>query len=88
MDGSLSEGSFTHSGILQIHQAKFGPGGPSTHANINGYVVKIAVHGFIHDTIANLDNPSCKLALEAPQYECFFWIPAIVLMSALPQLVQ
>ena len=88
MDGSLSEGSFTRSGILRIHQAKIGPGGPSTHANVNGYVVKIAVHGLIHDTIANLDNPSRKLALKAPRHECSFWIPAVVLTSALPQLVQ
>ena len=88
MDGSLSEGSFTRSGILRIHQAKIGPGGPSTHANVNGYVVKIAVHSLIQDTIANLDNRSRNLSLEAPRQECSFWIPAVVLMSALPQLVQ
>jgi hypothetical protein len=88
MDGSLSEGSFTRSGILCIHQAKIGPNGPSTHANVNGYVVKIAVHSLIHDTIANLDNASRKLALEAPRHECSFWIPTVVLTSALPQLVQ
>jgi Holliday junction resolvase YEN1 len=88
MDGSLSEGSFTRSGILCIHRAKLGPGGPSTYANVNGYVVKIAVHSLIHDTIANLDNPSRNIALEASQHECSFWIPTTVLMSALPQLVQ
>ena len=68
MDGSLSEGSFTRSGILRIHQAKIGPNGPSMHANVNSYVVKIAVYSLIHDTIANLDNPSHKLALEAPRH--------------------
>ena len=88
MDGSLSEGSFTRSGILRIHQAKICPNGPSTHANINSYVVKIAVRSLIRDTIANLDNASRKLALEAPKHGCSFWIPAVVLMSALPQLVQ
>jgi hypothetical protein len=88
MDGSLSEGSFTRSGILCIHQAKIGPNGPSMHANINSYVAKIAVHSLIHDTIANLDNASRKLALEAPRHECSFWIPTVVLTSALPQLVQ
>ena len=88
MDGSLSEGSFTRSGILRIYQAKIGPGGPSTHANVYGYVVKIAAHSLIRDTIANLDDSSRNLALEAPRHECSFWIPAVVLMSALPQLVQ
>lgn len=67
MDGSLSEGSFSHSGILRIYQAKISPNGPSTHANINGYVVKIAVRSLIRVTIANLDNTSHKLALEAPK---------------------
>jgi holliday junction resolvase YEN1 len=88
MDGSLSEGSFTRSRILCIRQAKLGPGGPSTHANVNGYVVKIAVHSLIDNTIANLDDPSRNLALESTRRECSFWIPAVVLMSALPQLVQ
>ena len=88
MDGSLSEKSFTRLGILHIHQAKISPIGPSMHTNINSYVVKIAKHCLIHNTIANLDNPSHKLALEVPRHECSFWIPAIVLMSALPQLVQ
>jgi Holliday junction resolvase YEN1 len=88
MDGSLSEGSFTRSGILRIHQAKLGPGGPSTHANVNGYVVKIAAYRLIQDTIAKLDNRSRNLALEAPENECSFWIPAVVLMSVLPKLVQ
>ena len=88
MDGSLSEGSFTRSGILRIHQAKLGPGGPSTHANVNGYVVKIAMYTLIRDTVADLDDTSRTLALQAPQQECSVWIPAVVLMSSLPQLVQ
>ena len=88
MDESLSEGSFTCSGILCIHRAKLGPAGPSTHANVNSYVVKIAVYRLIQDTIANLDNCSHNLAPEAPRHECSFWIPAVVLMSALPKLVQ
>jgi hypothetical protein len=88
IDGSLAEESFTRSGIFRIHQAKLGPGGPSTHANVNGYVVKIAVYSLIQDTIANLDNPSRNLALEAPRHECSFWIPAVILMSVLPKLVQ
>ena len=66
MDGSLSEGSFTRSGILRIHQAKLGPGGPSTHANVNGYVVKIAMYTLIRDTVADLDDTSRTLALQAP----------------------
>jgi hypothetical protein len=46
------------------------------------------VYSLIHDTIANLDNPSRNLALEAPRRECSFWIPAVILMSVLPQLVR
>ena len=88
MDGSLSEGSFTRSGILRIHQAKLGPGGPSTHANVNGYVVKIASYTLIRDTVADLDDASRSPALQTPRQECSVWIPAVVLMSALPQLVQ
>ena len=88
LDGSLSEGSFSCSGILRIHQAKLGPGGPSTHANVNGYVVKIAPYTLIRDTVASLDRLSRKLALETPRQEFSIWIPAVVLASALPQLIQ
>ncbi|KAF8816797.1 PIN domain-like protein [Phlegmacium glaucopus] len=88
MDGSLSEGSFTHSGILHIYQVKLGPGSPSTGANINGYVIKISASTLICDTIVNLDDICHHLALNTPVQGCSVWIPAAILASALPLMVQ
>ncbi|KAF8797575.1 PIN domain-like protein, partial [Phlegmacium glaucopus] len=80
--------SFTCSGILHIYQVKLGPGGPSTGANVNGYVIKISASTLIHDPIANLDDICHHLALDAPVQGCSVWIPAAILASALPLMVQ
>jgi hypothetical protein len=76
--------------VLQICQARLGPGARSTHPDVNGYTIQISTQGVIRDTILGLDNDSRSLTL-AQASDCpktSFWIPGSVLRITLPELVK
>ena len=76
--------------VLQICQARLGPGAFSTHPDVIGYTIQISTHGVIHDTALGLDSDSRSLTL-AQESDCpktSFWIPGSVLRVTLPKLVK
>ena len=80
----------THIHVLQICQARLGPGAYSTHPDVIGYTIQISTHGVIHDTALGLDSNSRLLTL-AQVSDCpktSFWIPGSVLSVTFPELVK
>lgn len=84
----VSDGSPTNIHILQICQARLGPGSHSTNPNVSGYTIQIAAHGILHDTALGLDPALRSLIQECDCRVTYFWVPGSILRSALPNLVK
>ena len=80
--------SLTNIHILQICQARLGPGAYSTNPNVSGYTIRIATHGILHETALGLDPALRSLMQVSDCYMTSFWIPGSILRSALPNLVK
>ena len=84
----VTDGSPTNIHILRICQARLGPGACSTNPNVSGYTIQIATHGVLHDTVLGLDPASWSLTQESDCHTTSFWVPGLILRSALPNLVK
>jgi hypothetical protein len=76
--------------VLQICQARLGPGACSTHPDVIGYTIQISTHGVLYDTALGLDSDS-RLLTQAQESNCpktSFWIPGSILRVTLPELVK
>ncbi|KAF8955909.1 PIN domain-like protein [Flammula alnicola] len=84
---------FANIHILKIYQFKLGPGPPLHSPNVHGYSIEVSTESLTRETTACLDltpeesSSGSKSSSKAKQNP-HIWVPASVLRSAMPSLVE
>lgn len=74
------------SSLLHIRQKKFGPGGPATGANVDGFSVETATLALACETTSNLNENIRKKTLQQMREPFYPWIPSQILKRKVPNL--